>query len=233
MAPISHPTLQLIIRFNSVIWSSIMIYDYDTILLDYNRLSDSYLYFRFLSLVFSCIRDQCISVSNVGGKGGSTKSWRNERKRSTIQRVSVAMRRSAGGRGCILLHRDSRVSFQRDAMWHFNALFQPAKCLICKTRSRSSRSFAVRVSLPPSSFSSLFLNAVISVSLSLSLSSLLPSVFSILFVRSVAADPAFVSPCCCCSYCTTVVPVTFGSRPLCGTRRCTKHFSLFHSWTTR
>jgi len=57
MAPISHPTLQLIIRFNSVIWSSIMIYDYDTILLDYNRLSDSYLYFRFLSLVFSCIRD--------------------------------------------------------------------------------------------------------------------------------------------------------------------------------
>lgn len=87
--------------------------------------------------------------------------------------------------------------------------------------------------ISPSSFSSLFLNVVISVSLSLSLSPLLPSVFSILFVRSVAADPAFVSPCCCCSYCTTVVPVTFGTRPLCGTRRCTKHFSLFHSWTTR
>lgn len=45
------------------------------------------------------------------------------------------MGRSPGGR--ILLHQDSRVSFQRDAMWHFNTLFQPAKCLlICKTRSR-------------------------------------------------------------------------------------------------
>lgn len=45
------------------------------------------------------------------------------------------MRRSPGGR--ILLRRDSRVSFQRDSMWHFNALFQPVKCLlICKTRSR-------------------------------------------------------------------------------------------------
>lgn len=37
----------------------------------------------------------------------------------------------------ILLRCDNRVSFQRDTMWHFNALFQPAKCLICKTRSRS------------------------------------------------------------------------------------------------
>lgn len=32
-----------------------------------------------------------------------------------------------------LLRCDSRVSFQRDTMWHFNALFQPAKSLICKT----------------------------------------------------------------------------------------------------
>lgn len=108
--------------------------------------------FAFYHFCFRVLRDQRTSIANVRGEGGSTKSWRNERSRSTILRVSVAMRRSAGERGRILLHRDSRVSFQRDAMWHFNALFQPAKCLICKTRSRSGRSFAVHVSLPPSSF---------------------------------------------------------------------------------
>lgn len=47
----------------------------------------------------------------------------------------------------ILLGHDSRVSFQWDGMWHFNALFQPAKCLICKTRTRLGRSFTVHVSL--------------------------------------------------------------------------------------
>lgn len=109
-----------------------------------------------------------ISVANVTGEGGSTKSWRKAARRYR-ERVSVAMRRSAGRRDCILLHRDSRVSFQRDAMWHFNALFQPAKCLICKTRSRSGRSFAVRVFLPPSSsLSALFECGHLCYSLSLS-----------------------------------------------------------------
>lgn len=110
------------------------------------------------------------------------------------------MGRSPGGR--ILLHRDNRVSFQRDAMWHFNALFQPAKCLlICKTRSRFelllrrvSSTFTISLSL----FTLSRRAATVRPSRFAVSSSLSPpaSVFGILFLRSVAANPAFVSPCC-------------------------------------
>lgn len=81
-------------------------------------------------------------------------------------------------RGRILLRRDSRVSFQRDAMWHFNALFQPAKCLlICKTRSRFELLFR-RVS------------PTFVVSLSLSLSSSVSSPFPVAAtVRSPSPPP--------------------------------------------
>lgn len=82
------------------------------------------------------------------------------------------------------MHRDSRVSFQRDSMWHFNALFQPAKCLICKTRSRSSCSFAVRVSLPPSSSLFSLFECGHPPSVSLSLSRSLFSFLLLLFLVS-------------------------------------------------
>lgn len=85
-------------------------------------------------------------------------------------------------RSGVLLPRDSRVSFQRDTVWHFNALFQPAKSLICKTRSRSGHSFAISVSVsfPVSLF-------------------LFPPLFA---PRSfISSTRTLVSPCCCCYCC--------------------------------
>jgi len=93
-------------------------------------------------------------------------------------------------------------------MWHFNALFQPAKCLlICKPDLGSSCSFAA--SLPLSLSLSFSLHPFPPRPLSghlVSLSPLSPlfsppaSVFGILLSRSVVADLAFVSSCCRCSY---------------------------------
>lgn len=65
------------------------------------------------------------------------------RNREIYRMKGVGSREEA--RRSVLLPRDSRVSFQRGTMWHFNALFQPAKSLICKTRSRSGHSFAISV----------------------------------------------------------------------------------------
>lgn len=95
---------------------------------------------------------------------------------------------------------DSRVSFQRDTMWHFNALFQPAKSPICKTRSRSGHSFAISVrvispslSAPPRLLSRFPLFLVVLL-LPLRAAPALPLV---LLEPSLAAYFSFFFPCPC------------------------------------